>query len=146
MSTHVTTLLPRTHEILPEEHQLLRDALKDWYDTTAFTDDHVAQVKAVFRKIFYLPDGAILVGSVLLDAVIMQPEGDSHTFYVLMKPEDPEEQGWEGKRLTYEGTFSWAKDIPFRTILFMLSHSTGGMTEEICEDPSRSGGSEPEKS
>ncbi len=146
MATHVTTLRPETCEILPAEHQLLRDALKDWNDTAAFTNDHVALVKNVFRKIFRLPDGAILVGSVLPDAVIMQPEGDSHAFYVLMKPEDPEDQGWEAKELACEGTFRLAKDIPFRMVLFMLSHSTGGMTEDFCEDPSRSRGSEREKS
>lgn len=147
MSTHVTTLPSESCEIPPEDHQLLRDALKDWYATEVFTDDHVTQVKAVFRKIFTLPDEATLVGSVLPDAIIMQPEGDSHTFYVLMRPEDPADQGWEARELTCEGMFCWAKDIPFRTVLFLLSHSAGGMTEagpglEILS----SSGSEPDNS
>jgi hypothetical protein len=76
---------------------------------------------------------------VLPDAIIMQPEGDSHVFYVLMRPEDPEDMGWEAKEVTSEGTFCWAKDIPFRTIMFLLSQSEGGMTESGLEHPSISG-------
>ena len=44
MTTHVTSLPRGTCEIQPEDHELLRAALTDWYDKTAFTDDHVMQV------------------------------------------------------------------------------------------------------
>lgn len=71
----------------------------------------------------------MLAGSVLPDAIIMQPEGDSQLFYVLMRPEDPDDLGWEAKEVTSEGTFCWAKDVPFRTVLFCLSQSVAGMTE-----------------
>lgn len=44
MTTHVTTHPCETCAIRPEEHDLLRAALRDWYDKQAFTDEHVAQV------------------------------------------------------------------------------------------------------
>ena len=148
MSTHVKTLQPESCELPPADHQLLRDALKDWYATEAFTDDHVKQVKAVFRKIFGFQDDTLLVGSVLPDAIILQPEGDCHTFYILMQDEDG--LGWDGKKIVCEGTFCWAKAIPFRTILMLLSHSAGGMTvsgpEGLEKPSSESAGSEPENS
>lgn len=75
----------------------------------------------------------------LPDSIIMQPDGDSTVFYVLMRPEDPDDMGWEAKEVTSEGTFCWAKDIPFRTILLLLSQSDSGMTESGLEHPSESG-------
>lgn len=53
----------------------------------------------------------------------MQPSGDCHTFYVLMRPENEEDLGWEGIELVSEGTFVWAKDVPFRLVLFFMSQS-----------------------
>ena len=64
----------------------------------------------------------------LPDAIVLQSSGDEHTFYVLMRPEDPLDLGWEALEVASEGTFCWARDIPFRDILFLLSHSAGGMT------------------
>lgn len=75
----------------------------------------------------------------LPDAIVMQPDGDSHAFYVMMRPEDPNDMGWEAKEITSEGTFCWAKDTPFRTILLLLSQSAGGMTESGLEPPRVSG-------
>ena len=63
----------------------------------------------------------------LPDAVVLQPVGDSHTFYALVQDEH-DKGGWEGMELTSEGTFSWRKDTPFRLVLFFLSQSAGGMT------------------
>ena len=45
MSTVLSQLPRETCAILPADHNLLRAALKDWYDQTAFTDEHVSQVK-----------------------------------------------------------------------------------------------------
>ena len=75
----------------------------------------------------------------------MQPGENSRLFYILMRPEDPADMGWEAKELTTECTFCWAKDIPFRTVLFFLSQSAAGMTESgpNLDNPSESG-SEPE--
>jgi hypothetical protein len=139
--------LPReTCVIQPADHDLLHAALRDWYDMTAFTDEHVAQVKraprgaprgltrrsaaqvkALCKRIFQLPDDTNLVGSVLPDAVILQPAGNNHTFYALVQDED-NGGGWECMELTCQGTFSWMKDTPFRLVLFFLSQSAGGMT------------------
>lgn len=69
------------------------------------------------------------MGSVLPDAIVMQPPEDCHTFYVLLRPEDQEDQGWEAMELVSDGTFAWAKEVPFRLVLFFLSQSAGGMTE-----------------
>ena len=44
MATHVAHIQPESITILPEDHELLKAALADWYDKTAFTDDHVLQV------------------------------------------------------------------------------------------------------
>lgn len=77
----------------------------------------------------------------LPDAIVMQPEGNSQLFYVLMRPEDPDELGWEAKEISSDGVICWAKDVPFRTVLFFLSQSAGGMTESgpYPENPSESG-------
>lgn len=69
----------------------------------------------------------------------MQPEGSSKTFYILMKPEDPDDMGWEAKELTSECVFCWAKDIPFRTILFLLSQSSDGVSESGPSPKNESG-------
>jgi hypothetical protein len=71
----------------------------------------------------------VLTGSVLPDAIVMQPSGDCHTFYVFMRPEDETDMGWEALDIVSEGTFVWAKDVPFRLILFFLSQSAAGMSE-----------------
>lgn len=44
MATHVAHIPAETVVIRSEDHELLRAALKDWYDKVAFTDDHVIQV------------------------------------------------------------------------------------------------------
>lgn len=44
MATHVAHLPIESVAIRSEDHELLRAALKDWYDKVAFTDDHVKQV------------------------------------------------------------------------------------------------------
>jgi hypothetical protein len=44
MATHVAHIQPESITIRPEDHELLRAALADWYDKTAFTDEHVMQV------------------------------------------------------------------------------------------------------
>ena len=75
----------------------------------------------------------------LPDAIVMQPEGDSHIFYVLMRPENQEDLGWEAKEISSEGMFCWAKDVPFRTVLFCLSQSVAGMTESGIEGLPESG-------
>jgi hypothetical protein len=45
MATTVNTIPRETCVIEPEDHELLHAALRDWYDKTAFTDEHVSQVK-----------------------------------------------------------------------------------------------------
>lgn len=75
----------------------------------------------------------------LPDAIVMQPQENSHLFYVTMRPEDPEDRGWEAMEIASEGTFCWAKDVPFRVVLSFLSQSAGGMTESGLELVSESG-------
>jgi hypothetical protein len=88
-----------------------------------------SQVKNLFKRIFSLPEGVQLVGGALPDAIVLSPIGDEHTFYVLMRPEDPEDQGWEAKELVSEGTFMWAHGMSFRTVMFFLSQSKGGLLQ-----------------
>ena len=87
------------------------------------------QVKNLFKRIFSLPEGVQLVGGALPDAIVLSPIGDQHTFYVLMRPEDPEDQGWEAKELVSEGTFMWTHGTPFRTVMYFLSQSSGGLLQ-----------------
>jgi hypothetical protein len=87
------------------------------------------QVKNLFKRIFSLPEGVQLVGGALPDAIVLSPIGDQHTFYVLMRPEDPGDQGWEAKELVSEGTFMWTHGTPFRTVMYFLSQSSGGLLQ-----------------
>ena len=64
----------------------------------------------------------------LPDAIVLQASGETRTFYALVTPEDPLDQGWEAMELTSEGYFTFDKEVPFRLVLFFLSQSTGGMT------------------
>lgn len=60
----------------------------------------------------------------------MQPPGEGHQFYVIMTQEDPEDQSLEALDLFSEGTFVWAKDVPFRLVLFFLLQSElGGLSD-----------------
>ncbi len=63
----------------------------------------------------------------------MQPPGEGHQFYVIMTQEDPEDQSLEALELLSEGTFVWAKDVPFRLVLFFLAQATGGLSESGSE-------------
>ena len=65
------------------------------------------------------------MGSVVPDAIVLQPSGDEHTFYVLCLDE---EVGWESMHLTSEGYISWQKETPFKLILFFLSQSSNRLT------------------
>ena len=75
---------------------------------------------------FELAEDTALVGSVLPDAIVLQPSGDNHTFYALVQEDDG---GWEGMHLACEGSIAWAKDVPFRLVLFFLSESYGGVSQ-----------------
>lgn len=69
-----------------------------------------------------------LVGSALPDAVVLQPIDDNHTFYALVKAEDELEDSWEGMHLTCQGEITWARNVPFRLVLYFLGESSAGMT------------------
>ena len=120
--------------VLPtEELALLDEALRLWHDPAQFSDERVAEVKGVFKKVFGLPDETVLAGSVVPDAIILQPGGgETSTFYAIVQAEAPED-GWEAVELAANGAISWAKDTPFRLILFMLACSSGGMKVESKE-------------
>lgn len=73
------------------------------------------------------------MGSGLPDAIVLQPHGDNHTFYALVKIEG--EEGWEGMHLTCEGDITWARNVPFRLVLYFLSESPSGMTVTGRDEP-----------
>jgi hypothetical protein len=119
----------RCNSILSEEDRaILVDGLKNWTDLQAFTDDKVAQVKGVFRKVFRLPDETRLEGSTFPDAIMLHPVGDDHIFYSMVAHESGEEGAWEGMELETEGTMCWAPGVPFRLVLSLLSSSLYGVT------------------
>jgi hypothetical protein len=109
------------------EHELLDEALCHWQDPSQFSDDQVLSVKSVFRRIFELPEDTVLAGSTLPDAIILQSPSDTKTYFVIMQKESPE-QGWEALELKCEGNIAWAKNTPFRLVMFFLTESSGGVS------------------
>ena len=77
-----------------------------------------------------------LVGSALPDAIVLQPIDDNHTFYALVKAEDEDDASWEGMHLTCQGFITWARNVPFRLVLYFLSESSAGM---VVSGPSLAG-------
>ena len=103
------------------------DALNHWYEPTIFPDERVAQVKQVFKKVFGLPADTVLMGSTLPDAILLQPESDSQTFYVFVQSETTG-QAWDAMEMGIEGSMTFVKTTPFRLLLYLLSDSVAGMT------------------
>jgi hypothetical protein len=119
----------RCNSILTQEDRaILEEGLKNWTDLQAFTDDKVAQVKGVFRRVFQLPNDLGLAGSTFPDAIMLHPVGDDHIFYSMVVHESGEEGAWEGIELEPEGTMCWAPGVPFRLVLALLSASVCGVT------------------
>lgn len=76
------------------------------------------------------------MGSALPDAIVLQPIDDNHTFYALVKAEDEDDASWEGMHLTCQGFITWARNVPFRLVLYFLSESSAGM---VVSGPSLAG-------
>jgi len=86
----------------------------------------IAQVKAVFRRVFELPAGTVLMGSALPDAIVLQSPEDKHTFYAIVEAED---DAWEAMELNSDGFISFVRTVPFRYVLELVALSTGGLTQ-----------------
>ncbi len=116
------------------DQNLLRDALRQWYDHAMFTDDHVVQVKQVFKRVFGLPHDIVLAGSALPDAIVLQSSANQKKFYAIVQGEN-ESDGWEAMELESDGYITFFKEVPFRLVLRLLEDSTGGLngTEKNCE-------------
>ena len=118
-------LAQHTHVLPPDAHTLLRDAIEHWYDTDKFDDARVAQVKAVFRRVFELPADTVLMGSALPDAIVLQSPEDKHTFYAIVEAED---DAWEAMELNSDGFISFERTVSFRYVLDLVALSSGGLT------------------
>ena len=69
------------------------------------------------------------MGIRLPDAIVVQPHGDNHSFYVLVRlDESDEDSGWEAMHLACEGDITFVLDVSFRLVLYFLSESACGMT------------------
>lgn len=119
-------LAQHTHVLPPDAHTLLRDAIEHWYETDKFDDARVAQVKAVFRRVFELPADTVLMGSALPDAIVLQSPEDKHAFYAIVEAED---DAWEAMELNSDGFISFVRTVPFRYVLELVALSTGGLTQ-----------------
>jgi hypothetical protein len=124
MSSRLTS---HEHQLSLEEQNLLRDAVQNWYNQALFTDEDVAQVKGIFRKVFDLPPDTILAGSTLPDAIVLQSSANRQIFYALVQSED-DAGAWEGMELESDGQITFTNSIPFRLVLHLLADSTGGLT------------------
>ncbi len=119
--------------LLSEQQQdLLQRAITDWHDLALFPDDQVLQVKSIARRIFDLPDDATLVGSTVPDAIILQTATDAlaaSRFCVLMRGDsDPNNADeWIALDLETEGHMFFPKTTPFKTVLYFLANSSGGL-------------------
>lgn len=119
------------------ETALLDEGLRLWEDDGLFSGDQVENVKGIFRRVFGLEDGAVLMGSVLPDAIVMQPqpgaegvEAHGSQFYVMISPDAEEvDTDWEALEVCTEGTVCWyTKDTPFRTMLNLFDQSAARFT------------------
>ena len=114
------------------QRDLLQRAITDWHDHTLFPDDQVLQVKSIARRIFDLPGDAPLVGSTVPDAIILQTATDAlaaSRFCVLMRGDsDPNNaDDWTALDLETEGSIVFPKSTPFKTVLYFLANSSGGL-------------------
>ena len=111
-----------------EDRAILADGLKNWTNLEDFTDDKVALVKDVFRKVFQLPGETRLEGSTFSDAILLHPVGTDHIHYSMVIPESGEEGAWEAIELETKGTMGWAPGVSFRLVLSLLTASAYGVT------------------
>jgi hypothetical protein len=123
MSSRLAT---HTHTLPPEDHVLLLEAIQHWHDSIQFSDEQVAQVKAIFRSVFGLQPDTVLVGSALPDAIVLQPpHGNGRVFYAIVQAEGG---AWEAMELESDAQLTFSKSMCFRLLLAFLSDSTGGLT------------------
>lgn len=118
----------------------MQSALANWANSVLFTDDHVRQVKTLFRDVFGLPDDTSLAGSVVPDAIILQSTQASR-FYVLMQGDsdsttitrdsNSDKNGaWTAMELDTgdpDTTMVFAKTTPFKDLLACLAESSHGL-------------------
>jgi hypothetical protein len=117
---------PRERCVLrEEEHALLARGLQSWYRHDEFSDDDVRGVKAIFLKVFGLPEETSLKGSTYPDAIVLQHQNDERVFYALVTTEGG---AWEAMELESEGFLCWAATTPFRLVLDLLVTSGHPLT------------------
>ena len=119
------------------ETALLDEGLRLWEDDGLFSGEQVENVKGIFRRVFGLEEDAVLMGSVLPDAIVLQPQPGAEgvpvhgsQFYVMISPEAGEiGKDWEALEVCTEGTVCWfTKDVPFRTMLSLFDQSGARFT------------------
>jgi len=114
------------------QRNLLQRAITDWHDPTLFPDDQVLQVKSIARQIFDLPNDTHLVGSTVPDAIILQTATEclaASRFCVLMQGDSDLNNAdeWIALDLETEGHIFFPKTTPFKTVLYFLANSSGGL-------------------
>lgn len=106
--------------------RLLTNGITSWHDHVSFPDSSVAEVKALFRRVFCLPGETVLVGSAVPDAIVLSDGGANAHFYALVMPDLPHDTAWECMELESDSFISFSSHLSFRDLLFMLSTSSHG--------------------
>ncbi len=103
------------------EEELLSGALVRWTDLDGFSDEQVARVKAVFRRVFQMPSSTALVGSAFPDGIMLQEAGNNRVFYALLSGTGE----WDAAKLDCgEGqSMAWSPGIKIRHVLALMAQS-----------------------
>jgi hypothetical protein len=68
-----------------DERALLLAASKQWFDAEGFSDEQVAEVKGIFRRVFQLEEEEALQGLLFKDALVMTtPRSDETVRYAMV--------------------------------------------------------------
>ena len=117
----------------PEETALLEEAVDKWDNPCEFTDEKVAQVKAVFSRLMgkesvkNIPGSKYPEGIVLQDKTVAKP-----VFYTLLCGN----QGWKCRSIALEVEcsveFYALPDVSFMEYLSLLSNSEQRQLAQEC--------------
>ena len=78
-----------------DERALLLAASKQWFDTEGFSDEQVAEVKGIFRRVFQLENEEAIEGLLFKDALVMiTPRGDKTVRYAMVVVEEKNAVEW----------------------------------------------------
>jgi hypothetical protein len=127
MPLRVETIMP-SPALSDAEAALLRRAFEGWDSVDAFSDAEVAEVKALFARVFGVEDAARLAGHTIADALLLR-ERDGCVPYYAAVCSDNAAWTWQRVDVLPDGDRVLMRSeildpsLPFATMLILLGHS-----------------------